>query len=83
MTDPTRSLTCRDVVDLLADFLGATLRDADVQDLERHLADCTACRAYLATYRKTVRLTGRAVDAEMPDEMKRRLRVFLVERFAR
>ena len=79
-TDLRRALTCREVIELLADYLGAALQEADVRALERHLADCTACRAYLATYRKTVRITARAVDAEMPDELKRRLREFLERR---
>ena len=70
-------LMCREVVDLLAEYMGRTLDTGDVRALELHLVDCPACRAYLATYRKTIRLTGRAMDVEMPDELKRRLRNFV------
>ena len=73
----TSGLMCREVVDLLAEYVGRTLDTGDVRALERHLDDCPACRAYLATYRKTMRLTGRAMDVEMPDELKRRLRDFV------
>jgi len=37
------------------------------------------CRAYLATYRTTVALSGRAEGLEMPEEMKIRL-LFLAAR---
>jgi hypothetical protein len=75
-----RRLMCREVVDLLADYLGRTLDDGDVRALEQHLDGCAPCRAYLATYRTTIRLTGRALDVEMPEELKRRLREFVASR---
>lgn len=74
---PRRSFMCREVIDLLGDYLGVALAEPDVEALERHLADCPPCRAYLATYRKTARITARAMDAEMPDELEARLRDFL------
>ena len=47
--------------------------------LERHLAD-RAPAACLATYRKTRSVSAEAQGIEMPDEMRDRLRQFLVER---
>lgn len=73
-------LMCREVVELLAEYVGRALDVEDVRALERHLDDCAPCRTYLATYRKTIRLTGRAMDVEMPDELKRRLRDFIAGR---
>ena len=75
-----RDLMCREVIDLLAEYVGNALGADDVRALERHLQDCAPCRAYLATYRKTIRLTGRAMDVEMPDELQRRLREFIAAR---
>jgi anti-sigma factor RsiW len=77
---PDRRLMCREVVDLLAEYVGRALDAGDVRALERHLEDCAPCRAYLATYRKTIGLTGRAMNVEMPDELKRRLREFVARR---
>jgi predicted anti-sigma-YlaC factor YlaD len=71
-------LTCRDVVGLLADFLELTLTEQRIVELEEHLAGCEPCRAYLNTYRRTRELTGRTEHAEMPEEMRTRLRDFLV-----
>jgi hypothetical protein len=53
-----------------------------VVPLERvgELHGCEPCRAYLATYRKTRALGARAARVEMPDEMKTRLRQFLLAR---
>jgi len=76
-------VTCRDAIGLLGDFLGKELGPKDRARLALHLAGCRPCRAYLRTYRKTARLAGRAATAEMPAEMKERLRTFLVETLSR
>ena len=73
-------MTCRDAIALLADFLGLELGPRDYARFAAHLAGCRPCRAYLRTYRKTKRLAGRAAAVEMPEEMKRRVRAFLIER---
>ena len=72
-------LTCKEVIlDYLADYLDAHLDAEALADFERHLADCAACRAYLATYAKTLDVVGRAVRVAMPPEMKVHLRRFLL-----
>ena len=65
------------MVAVLADYLEATL-SPDLARLEAHLQDCAACRAYLATYRQTKSLAAAASRVEMPEEMKARLRDFLL-----
>ena len=73
-------MTCRDVIQVLADYIDGVLAPEAAAALERHLADCVPCRAYLATYRRTRALGAQAARLEMPDEMKTRLRQFLLER---
>ena len=73
-------MTCHDVIDVLADYLEQALTPEIAAALERHLAGCEPCRAYLATYRRTRTLGAQAGRLEMPDEMKTRLREFLLER---
>jgi anti-sigma factor RsiW len=73
-------LTCQDAIALLLEYLEATLDDEIVAQLEAHLAGCEPCRAYLATYRRTVGVVGEAGKVPMPDEMRRRLTTFLLER---
>jgi len=73
-------MTCHDVIDVLIDYLDQVLTPEVAADLERHLAGCEPCRAYLATYRRTRALGAQAARLEMPDEMRARLRQFLLER---
>jgi anti-sigma factor RsiW len=72
-------MTCQDAIGLLLDYLESTLEPAMLEQLEAHLADCEPCRAYLATYRRTVGVTGEAGRVAMPEEMRRRLRSFLLD----
>jgi putative zinc finger protein len=76
-------LACRDAIDLMADYLEQALGGDLLAALERHLADCRPCVAYLATYRKTRELTGEAGRIEMPEEMKTRLRQLLLDQLGR
>ena len=71
-------LTCRELVGLLADYLESALSHDLAGELEGHLAGCEPCQAYLNTYRRTKTLTAEAERADMPDEMKHRLRQFLL-----
>jgi anti-sigma factor (TIGR02949 family) len=73
-------MTCQELIALLAEFLDHTLDAQALAAFEAHLADCPPCQAYLNTYRKTRALTHHAGQEEMPAEMKRRLRDFLLER---
>jgi anti-sigma factor RsiW len=71
-------VSCQEVIAVLADYLEATLSPDLLARLDAHLQDCAACRAYLATYRKTTALAAAAGRVEMPEEMKARLREFLL-----
>jgi anti-sigma factor RsiW len=73
-------MTCRELIDVLAEYLEQSLPVDVAVSLERHLADCAPCRAYLATYEKSRSLGAEAQRLDMPDEMKDRLRRFLLER---
>lgn len=71
-------LTCEDVIGMLLEYLEARLDESALAALERHLAACAPCVAYLNTYRRTRELTAASERADMPDEMKARLRDFLL-----
>jgi anti-sigma factor (TIGR02949 family) len=78
-----KSLTCQAVIELLLEYLEESLTPEALEAFERHLEGCPACVAYLNTYKKTRELTGEVSRVPIPDEMKARLRVFLLERLAR
>ena len=71
-------LTCREVIGVLADYLELALGQERVAELERHLAGCDPCQAYLRTYQRTRSLTAETERVAMPEEMKDRLRRFLL-----
>ena len=73
-------MTCQEVIAVLADYLDSVLGADTIAELERHLAGCEPCRAYLATYRRTRTLATEVNRTEMPDEMKDRLRRLLLEK---
>lgn len=78
--DAVGRLTCRDVIDLLVDYLESTLTDEICTALEQHLQDCAPCVAYLNTYRKTRDLAGAEGRVAMPEEMRQRLHAILLAR---
>lgn len=73
-------MTCRELIDVLDDYVDGALPGDLRVDLEHHLENCVPCRAYLATYRKTREIGAAAARLEMPDELKARLRRFLNDR---
>jgi anti-sigma factor RsiW len=73
-------MTCRDLIDILDDYLDGALAPELVRDLERHLEECAPCRAYIATYRKTREVGAAAARVDMPEEMRARLRQFLADK---
>jgi anti-sigma factor RsiW len=54
----TRKLTCREVVELVTDYLEGTLSRRDRRRFEAHIAGCEHCTEYLAQLRQTIELTG-------------------------
>ena len=52
------ALTCRELVELVTDYLDGSLSWRDRARFDRHIAGCPNCTAYLAQFRETIRLTG-------------------------
>ena len=72
-------MTCRKAIEVLDDYVDGVMPAALAAELERHLVGCEPCRAYLATYRKARALGAAVARAEMPEEMRARLRRFLAD----
>ncbi|MHC4947288.1 MAG: anti-sigma factor family protein [Planctomycetota bacterium] len=68
-------LTCRELVDFLDRHLDGRLPAPEQEEFERHLAACSDCRDYVATYRDTIRLArslcagGDDVPRDVPEEL--------------
>jgi anti-sigma factor RsiW len=72
MTD-TRELTCKEVVELVNDYLVEALSASDRALFEEHLATCPACTTYLQQMKTTVELSGRVCEESLADDVKREL----------
>jgi anti-sigma factor RsiW len=59
MTTAADELTCRELVELVTEYLEGALPDEERARFEAHLAECEGCAAYLAQMRDTLRIAGR------------------------
>jgi predicted anti-sigma-YlaC factor YlaD len=66
-------ITCRELIDFIADYLEGALSAVQADDFRRHLAICVSCRAYLATYQVTIRAVRDldAADVDAPEDLVR------------
>jgi anti-sigma factor RsiW len=75
-------ITCRELIDFIADYLDGDLPGDQRREFDRHLAVCPACVNYLRSYCQTVALGREAfrepdepVDASVPAELLKAIRV--------
>ena len=66
-------IACRELVELVTDYLEGALDRRTRRRFEAHIAGCPHCTAYLEQMRETIRLTGRlreeSLDPEVRDEL--------------
>jgi anti-sigma factor RsiW len=65
-----QELTCRELVELVTDYLEGTLPDRDRDRFEAHIAGCDGCTNYLFQIRETIRLTGLLTEDQIPVEQR-------------
>ena len=73
------SLTCRELIEFLDDYVAGDVSPDRRAEFESHLAVCRACRDYLAEYRTSIALVRslretpatRAADAKVPEGLVR------------
>ena len=53
----THEITCKHLVDLVADYMEEALSDDARAEFEQHLAECGYCTAYVQQLKVTVTLT--------------------------
>lgn len=71
-------MTCRELVELLIDFVGDELPAERRRIVEEHLGCCAPCHVYVQTYRATIKLTRRLPrTAPPPPQLLERLRAAL------
>jgi anti-sigma factor RsiW len=61
----TDELSCRELVELVTDYLEERLSAVDRRRFDGHLAGCGGCRTYVEQLRATVRLSGRVREEDL------------------
>jgi anti-sigma factor RsiW len=65
--------TCREIVELVTDYLEERLPSETRLAFEEHLAVCPGCTNYLAQMRETIRLTGELREESLSPEVRQEL----------
>jgi predicted anti-sigma-YlaC factor YlaD len=63
-----KKLTCRELVELVTEYLDGTLSRRDHARFEAHLRVCRNCTQYVEQFRETVRLTGTLQESDVPQD---------------
>jgi anti-sigma factor RsiW len=61
----TNELTCKELVELVTDYVEDALPDDERMRFEDHLAGCTGCRRYLEQMRTTIRTVGQLREDDL------------------
>jgi predicted anti-sigma-YlaC factor YlaD len=69
-------VTCREMIETLADYLEGTMPSGARIALDRHLGGCPPCRTFLRTYAATIRLARTLACDDIPEDLKVRLAAF-------
>jgi anti-sigma factor RsiW len=68
-------LSCKELVELVTNYLEGALSPSDHARFEAHLETCTGCRIYLSQMRYTIRLSGHLTEQHLQTDMRDKLLV--------
>jgi anti-sigma factor RsiW len=63
-------MPCRELVELVTDYVEDRLSQADRVRFDAHLADCDDCVTYVEQMRETIRALGRLPEESLSDEAR-------------
>ena len=76
--DITTDLACKELVEIVTDYLEGTLPERDRARFDAHILTCPPCREYVAEMHSTLQLTGRltieSISVGARDELLRAFR---------
>ena len=62
------SLACKELVELVTDYLEGTLSPEERARFDDHLLECGGCRNYIAQMKETIQLTGMLSEEDITPE---------------
>jgi anti-sigma factor RsiW len=66
-------LTCAELVELVTDYLEDGLAAPDRERFEEHLVFCDGCDVYFEQIRRSVAVSGRLREEDLPGDLEERL----------
>ena len=69
----TEPLTCKELVELVTDYLEDALPATDRLRFEEHIETCDGCVRYLSQIRQTIQLTGKLREEQLDPTSKQAL----------
>jgi predicted anti-sigma-YlaC factor YlaD len=66
-------LTCKELVEIVSDYLEGALPEAERERFDAHLEDCEGCRSYLDQMRTTIRVVGTLNENDLDPGARERL----------
>jgi anti-sigma factor RsiW len=74
---PADEMSCKQLVEVITDYLEGTMAAADRTRFDAHLAECPYCVAYLDQMRETIRALGKLREESLhPDARDELLQAF-------
>jgi hypothetical protein len=73
MTEPDQHIPCREVVELVSDYLERTLDPGETSLFEQHLNLCDGCMTYVDPMRLTINAVGHIHEEDVAPEARQRL----------
>jgi anti-sigma factor RsiW len=64
-TAPANALSCKELVELVTDYLEGALDEATRARFEEHIAGCDGCTEYVEQMRETIRLVGHLKETQL------------------
>jgi anti-sigma factor RsiW len=64
------ALTCRELVELVTEYLEGALSAGDRARFDDHIAECVDCTAHLNQMRRTLRVVGRLTEGSLRPEAR-------------
>lgn len=72
-------MNCRELVELLCEFIDGNLTPEQRQELEDHLCGCPPCVIYVETYRLTITLGKKLPCKPLPPQVAERLKAVVAK----
>lgn len=73
MSRPAEEMSCRDLVELVSDYLEGALPAPERARFESHLAGCEPCRTYIEQVRQTIAAAGRLTEESLKPHVREQL----------